>query len=107
MRLGTDDTLRDFAAEAQAGPIPGLNEAPRDVFLDLVEDYRQAAQDAVHARYGESWPSLRAQEAEALEQLHDRCDAWVARYEAALERAALRGSSGEPQEPSAGEEPGR
>jgi hypothetical protein len=93
MRPGVDDTLRDLAAEAQAGPIPGLNEAPHDVFLALVEDYRQAAQDAVYGDYGDSWPSLRAQEAEALERLHDRCDAWVARYEGALERAA-RGGQG-------------
>jgi hypothetical protein len=72
------------------GSPPDPGETPRDVVLALGEDSRQAAQDVVYGRHGERWPSLRAQEAAALERAHARCAAWVARYEAAVARTAQR-----------------
>jgi hypothetical protein len=65
-------------------------ETTAEVFAALVEDYRQAAQDAIHARWGESWPTHAAQEAAELEALHARCAGWLARFETATEGAEER-----------------
>ena len=62
-------------------------ETPRDVFSSLVEVYRQAAQDAIHARWGESWPTHKAREAAELHALHGRCAEWQRQFEAAAGRA--------------------
>lgn len=62
-------------------------ETPEAVLLALIEAYRQAKQDAIHGLYGESWPSLKREEARALAALHRDCDAWAARYAQAMLRA--------------------
>jgi hypothetical protein len=60
-------------------------EGPRAVVCALVAAYRQAAQDAIHATWGESWPAHREREAAELEALHGRCAAWVRRFDAAAQ----------------------
>jgi hypothetical protein len=75
------ERARRLGAGAQPSP-----ETCRDVVAALVEAYREAAQDAIHAAWGESWPAWAAQEAAALGALHARCAGWLARFEAAADR---------------------
>jgi hypothetical protein len=78
------ERARWAGTDEQGGP--PCSETPRDVVAALVEAYRQAAQDALHAAWGESWPAWAAQEAAALRALHARCAGWLARFAAAAER---------------------
>jgi hypothetical protein len=75
----------DEATTRSAAAAPRVT--PRDVLCALVEAYRQAAQDAIHATLGESWPTHREREAAELEALHGRCAAWVRRFDAAAAQA--------------------
>jgi hypothetical protein len=58
-------------------------ETPRDVVLALVEAYRQAKQDLIHAQWGDAWPRYQRQEAQALRELERECAGWVERWTAA------------------------
>jgi hypothetical protein len=62
-------------------------ETPRDVLLALVEAYRQAKQDLIHAQWGDAWPRYQRQEAQALRELERECAGWVERWTAARARA--------------------
>jgi hypothetical protein len=70
------------SAVAQATPASPV-ETPADVFRGLVEMYRQAGQDAIHATWGEDYPTHKEREAEALRELHAECARWQARFETA------------------------
>jgi hypothetical protein len=61
-------------------------ETPSEVVCALIEAYRQAGQDAIHASWGESWPTHKEREAAELNAPHGRCAAWLGRFEAAVER---------------------
>ena len=85
---GAQDDERGRSGRAGTDDLSGhpSSETPRDVVAALVEAYRQAAQDAIHAAWGEAWPSRAAQEAAELGALHARCAGWLARFAAAAER---------------------
>jgi hypothetical protein len=53
------------------------------VFAALLEAYRQAKQDTIHATWGESWPTHKEREAEELRELHAECERWASRFAAA------------------------
>lgn len=71
-------------APAQVG-----TETPRDMFLHVLEHYRQSRQDAIHAIAQPLWPGewIRQWERDELRKLHATCDGWLARYDAAVARA--------------------
>ena len=80
---------QDHRSEAEWRACPVCHppiETLRDVFFSLVEAYRQAGQDAIHATWGESWPIHMAWEATELNALHGRCAVWLRRFAAAVDR---------------------
>jgi hypothetical protein len=80
---------QDHATEAEYLACPVChpeNELPEKVFGALVDAYVQARQDVIHSEWGESWPSFKKQEAEALMELSAEVRLWYARYRAAVER---------------------
>jgi hypothetical protein len=90
MGVGRPDVYdaQDHGSEAEwrACPVCHPTETPADVFRALLEMYRQAGQDSIHAEWGESWPTHKERESEELHELHTECARWLSRYEAAAGR---------------------
>jgi hypothetical protein len=80
---------QDHGSEAEYLACPVCHpstELPEKVFGALVDAYVQSRQDVIHSEWGESWPSFKRQEAEALMALTIEVKGWYARYAAAAER---------------------